>query len=186
MKLLYLLILSLFFSCRKDDEKQVCGMETQASFTVHNFNEFVDLNSNPKENDVFYSSSYLGPLPNEPLASNSWSAKVGLAGICNTDVPNIKFSVELNNPKPYLEIRGNVQEDNLYAKTTLIKLTSVDGIHFNGSLDLVFKGELNGSKTVSAYLIFITTSKGSYEADRDYFFSILSSMSCTIKAHKPE
>lgn len=40
MKPIYILSLVFILSCCKHDEKQVCGLESKASFTIHNFHEF--------------------------------------------------------------------------------------------------------------------------------------------------
>ncbi len=183
MKLIYLIPFFLLLSCSKENERQVCGQESQASFDVHNYSEFTGLNFKPKDDDVFYTSDYSG---SGPSGITEWNARVGLRGVCNTDVPKIHFSVTLKSPLPNFKVNGYFTEDDPYYYSAHINLTSTDGLHFIGEKDLNFEKGFNGSKIVSAKITSFITSLGSYQADRDYFFLNLESMSCTIKAHRPE
>ena len=190
MKLVYLRPLFLLLACSKQETiisvKQNCGISYTEGFNVNNYAEFSDLDNFSKDQDVFYRTGYSKVDSKNNPGSIYWWATIVFKNVCNTDVPNIEFSAKFLKPLVNLTILSSIQEDNEYQTIRFKELTTNDGMNFNDSVNFHFSGGFNGSKIIYAGLSFNTTTKGIYEADRDYFFSILSSMSCTIKAHKPE
>lgn len=174
-------------SCSKQDAniKQVCDTESEASFTIHTYEEFLGLNSKAHDENSSYSGNYQGPHTGDNPEYASWYTLVLLKNICNTDLPNIEFSVKLKTFQPYVNKSGLILEDN-NGNQKPITLSTTDGINFYSNINFQLSGVYNGSKGIYAELKISTEYKGSYKADKDFFISILSSMSCTIKAHKPQ
>jgi hypothetical protein len=190
MKLAYLLPSIMLFSCIKQDAnidvKQNCGLNYTESFSINNYNEFLDLDGFSKDPDVFYRTGYSIADPKYNPGSMYWWTTIVFKNICNTDLPYIEFSAKFLKPVANITVESTIQEDNLYQTIRSKHLTAKDTMNFSDNVNFHFSGGFKGSKTIYAGITFFATTKGSYDADRDYFFSILSSMSCTIKAHKPQ
>lgn len=186
MKAIYLLPLILVLSCSKQDEKQVCDTAIQASFNVHDKDEFWELSNKSHDKNIYCGSTYTREAPGNIPQYTTWSSRIILKEICNTDVPNIDFSVTLQTSHPSFTISGSIMEDNLYDNRKTERLARVDSINYHSNIDFNLSGDYSGSKSITAEITFVTESKGTYSADSAFFFSNLDYMSCKITAHKPE
>ncbi len=186
MKFLYILAMVFLLSCSKQDEKQVCGQETIAEYTIHNYSEFVKFQNRITVGDAEYFSNYrFLSFSNFPFDTSYWGVEVKLNNICNSDIPNIEFEVLLHNPDstiiPLISIWESVNTDST------IQLKTLDNLYFRKSFDHDFKSDFGGkAATLYAFIDFDFPSKGSFSADSAYFFSNLDYMSCKISAHKPK
>jgi hypothetical protein len=183
MKLIYLLILSLFLSCSKEDQRQVCGDLSEAGFTIKNFTQFYQ--NNYIAGDAIYTSGYKSYFPDTKPLLISWEVRVTLSNICNSDIPRVEFEVMLHNPDTFITVARSISEGS--TNSVVGPMWTFDEKNFKNVTDYMFYDDFNGnSGSLTATIFFPILSKGNFSADSAYFFSNLKSMSYKITAHKPK
>ena len=114
-----------------------------------------------------------------------WGVKTRLNNLCNTDIPNIDFSVLLHNADTSVVVFRNIEDDPTHSLSAIIP-APLNGTLYHSNLDFNLIDKVTGAISIYSTVYITYPTKGSFTADSAYFFSNLNYMSCKITAHKPK
>jgi hypothetical protein len=176
------LVLS-FYSCSKED---TCGAEERTEIGFENYSDFLDIHNYFTSDASFLSYYYY--VPSDTLTSDStitWTLQTELRNICTADHPQIDFLVYLRNADSTAIVSGMITEDSIHQQTEDLTVYQ-NGKYYRSTINYALKSHYTGFATIRVSLSLRFFSKGSFDADRDYFFSNLDIVDYRIISHKPK